>query len=156
MYHDPNNNAFDAEDASWLGGEELLEDICGCLKMGRSNFMIVLKIDEPSPAMEVDDGELIGVIEVGSTDRRCSPVGGCIHWKHVGQGYGTEAFQTVFTHAFESLGHRELFLETKATNLPFQAMMKRLGLTNLQRPGFQWMEYDTLEASVTYTFDQAT
>lgn len=140
----------------WLRGEELLEDILRMLEHWQVNPMVVLKIDDPTPGMDLDDGELIGVKEVNSTDRRCSPVGGCIHWKHTGQDYGIGPFRAVFPHAFESHGRRELFLETKATDLPFQAMMKGLGLAHLQRPGFQWMEYDPLEASVTYTSDKAT
>lgn len=81
------------------------------------------------------DGRFLGFVGI-TVPRRALPFMPCteIGWRlgraHWGQGYATEAAREVLRFAFGVLGLQEVVSYTAALNLPSQAVMRRLGMSN--------------------------
>lgn len=157
IFRDPRNNVYGATDTHWLGGNDLFRDIVQMWDEGQIKFLIILKTNNSTPDMAVQGGELVSDIEFNRPNQKgVSIVAGCIHRRHTGnhQGYGRKAFHDSFDHAFKRFYRNRVFLETQAANLPFRAMMDRIGPAPLEVPRSHWADRNPPEASVTYTFDQ--
>ncbi|MCX4693012.1 GNAT family N-acetyltransferase [Streptomyces sp. NBC_01408] len=79
-------------------------------------------------------GEFIGFTGLDSVDEDTPFTGVEAGWRLArsawGHGYATEAALAALTFGFESLALREILALTTATNLPSQAVMRRIGMTH--------------------------
>ena len=103
-----------------------------------------------------DDGEYLGYYGVNPIWQTLAPGPGLeIGWRMIrsawGHGYATEAARAALTVAFDGVSLNEIWSMTAVLNEPSQAVMRRLGLTEVARfdhpripPG------DPLRPHVTY------
>jgi len=81
------------------------------------------------------DGQFVGFVGLTVPRRQlpfmpCVEVGYRLAKPHWGKGLATEAGREVLRFGFEVLGLREIVSFTSRLNLPSQAVMQRLGMTN--------------------------
>jgi RimJ/RimL family protein N-acetyltransferase len=118
------------------------------LKPGQ-DFEVPVEAEE----LRVEDGVLIGMsgfncftveegLLVGNT-------GALIDFRFARKGLAVEVLEAVFEYGFGELGCGKMMLETNSINEPFRALMRSMGLGDVEKPGAD--EGDG-EDSVVYLF----
>jgi RimJ/RimL family protein N-acetyltransferase len=78
-------------------------------------------------AVELRDGEVIGLVTLVRRYADQGEVGYALHSDHTGHGYATEAAQTLIDHVFAELGFHRVYIWSRSGNERSVAVARRLG-----------------------------